>query len=487
MKQPRGQHRHHRRAAAQARPADRRAGRPRGPRAGSRRRDPVRARADDDVRRLAGHRPQGDRRGWSPTGCSTGSTARAPSWPGPGWRAGCTWRRSARTCGAAGSRRRPARSASSGSGRPPTSPRRSTSDATGQAWRIERVRLADGQPIALEQGWYPEAAAARPRPARTSAARSTSCSPTATASPSTPPSRRCGARRPTPRSPGGSTRRVHTPLLVFRRVSRAAGTPLEYVVSRYRGDRYQLHMSLGRDGHDPQPDRPDRERSERGQHRDHTGRQADTGSKKRLQPRAACRSSARSLMLPIAALPVAALLLRLGQPDLLGADGLGWDSVAAVIGAAGNALFANLALLFARRHRDRHGPEVRRLDRAGRRRRLPGLQGRRRRDVAARAGPAGRGRRAGADQLRRPRRHRDGPGQRLPLAALPPDQAAAVPRLLRRPPLRPDHHRVRRDRDLGADELRLPARSTPASPASASGSPRTPCSAASSTAPSTGC
>src|SRR5687768_16591466 len=26
----------------------------------------------------------------------------------------------------------------------------------GQAWRIERVRLADGQPIALEQGWYPE-------------------------------------------------------------------------------------------------------------------------------------------------------------------------------------------------------------------------------------------------------------------------------------------------------------------------------------------
>ncbi|GAB3307485.1 PTS transporter subunit EIIC [Epidermidibacterium keratini] len=55
----------------------------------------------------------------------------------------------------------------------------------------------------------------------------------------------------------------------------------------------------------------------------------------------------RSLMLPIAALPVAALLLRLGAPDLLGADGLGWDSVAAVIGAAGDALFANLPILFA--------------------------------------------------------------------------------------------------------------------------------------------
>ncbi|MFC6088546.1 PTS transporter subunit EIIC [Saccharothrix lopnurensis] len=55
----------------------------------------------------------------------------------------------------------------------------------------------------------------------------------------------------------------------------------------------------------------------------------------------------RSLMLPIAALPVAALLLRLGQDDLLGKDGLGWNAVASVIGSAGNALFANLPLLFA--------------------------------------------------------------------------------------------------------------------------------------------
>lgn len=52
-------------------------------------------------------------------------------------------------------------------------------------------------------------------------------------------------------------------------------------------------------------------------------------------------------MLPIAALPAAALLLRLGQDDLLGKDGLEWVKVAAIIGAAGNALFANLPLLFA--------------------------------------------------------------------------------------------------------------------------------------------
>ncbi|MBD8059262.1 PTS transporter subunit EIIC [Cellulomonas sp. JH27-2] len=60
----------------------------------------------------------------------------------------------------------------------------------------------------------------------------------------------------------------------------------------------------------------------------------------------------RSLMLPIASLPAAALLLRLGQPDMLGADGLGAHAswllpVADVLAAAGNALFANLPLLFA--------------------------------------------------------------------------------------------------------------------------------------------
>jgi PTS system N-acetylglucosamine-specific IIC component len=55
----------------------------------------------------------------------------------------------------------------------------------------------------------------------------------------------------------------------------------------------------------------------------------------------------RSLMLPIASLPAAALLLRLGQDDLLGKDGLGWNAVASVIGAAGGALFNALPLLFA--------------------------------------------------------------------------------------------------------------------------------------------
>ncbi|MEE3625791.1 PTS transporter subunit EIIC [Nitrospirillum sp. BR 11752] len=46
----------------------------------------------------------------------------------------------------------------------------------------------------------------------------------------------------------------------------------------------------------------------------------------------------RALMLPIAVLPVAGLLLRLGQPDLLGIP---------FIAAAGEAIFTNLGLIFA--------------------------------------------------------------------------------------------------------------------------------------------
>ncbi|MFL1381343.1 MULTISPECIES: PTS transporter subunit EIIC [unclassified Nocardiopsis] len=62
----------------------------------------------------------------------------------------------------------------------------------------------------------------------------------------------------------------------------------------------------------------------------------------------------RSLMMPIAVLPAAAILLRLGQNDLLGADGLAsinglaWmQQVADVVGAAGDSLFQAMPLLFA--------------------------------------------------------------------------------------------------------------------------------------------
>jgi PTS system N-acetylglucosamine-specific IIC component len=57
----------------------------------------------------------------------------------------------------------------------------------------------------------------------------------------------------------------------------------------------------------------------------------------------------RSLQLPIAVLPAAGILSRLGQPDVFGAEGLGWDDVARVMAGAGGALLdadLGLPLLF---------------------------------------------------------------------------------------------------------------------------------------------
>jgi N-acetylglucosamine PTS system EIICBA or EIICB component len=54
----------------------------------------------------------------------------------------------------------------------------------------------------------------------------------------------------------------------------------------------------------------------------------------------------RSLMLPIATLPAAGLLLRLGQDDVLGRFS-GMEEAAKVISAAGGALFTHLPLIFA--------------------------------------------------------------------------------------------------------------------------------------------
>ncbi|WP_055495334.1 PTS transporter subunit EIIC [Streptomyces sp. TP-A0356] len=46
----------------------------------------------------------------------------------------------------------------------------------------------------------------------------------------------------------------------------------------------------------------------------------------------------RSLQLPIAVLPAAGILNRLGQPDVFGKDGLGWTDVSRVMAGAGSAL-----------------------------------------------------------------------------------------------------------------------------------------------------
>jgi len=72
----------------------------------------------------------------------------------------------------------------------------------------------------------------------------------------------------------------------------------------------------------------------------------DAGTGRKVPGLAQLQRIGRSLMLPIAALPAAGLLLRLGQADLLGSIP-GFETGAAVIASAGGALFDNLPLLFA--------------------------------------------------------------------------------------------------------------------------------------------
>jgi PTS system N-acetylglucosamine-specific IIC component len=72
----------------------------------------------------------------------------------------------------------------------------------------------------------------------------------------------------------------------------------------------------------------------------------DAGTGRKIPGLAQLQRIGRSLMLPIAALPAAGLLLRLGQADLLGSIP-GFETGAAVIASAGGALFDNLPLLFA--------------------------------------------------------------------------------------------------------------------------------------------
>ena len=120
-----------------------------------------------------------------------------------------------------------------------------------RAWRVERVRLADGIPMALEVGWYPQATFADldRHDLRGSlyalfadhyrvvvdSAEQTLWGESAE-----------GEVASALRAP------AHAPLLVFERRSFSAGRAVEHVVSHYRGDRYQVRMTLGPpEPHDP--------------------------------------------------------------------------------------------------------------------------------------------------------------------------------------------------------------------------------------------
>ncbi|MBM7412565.1 GntR family transcriptional regulator [Clavibacter michiganensis] len=112
-----------------------------------------------------------------------------------------------------------------------------------RAWSIERLRLADGTPMALEIGWYsPRVAAdlgdhdlsaslygvlAERYGVHIDGAEQTVWADAADADTAAALEVTAGA-----------------PTLVFRRTSRAGGRPVEHVTSWYRGDRYQVRMAL---------------------------------------------------------------------------------------------------------------------------------------------------------------------------------------------------------------------------------------------------
>jgi len=117
-------------------------------------------------------------------------------------------------------------------------------------WRIERLRLADDEPMALEASWYPEAhfphLDAEELESSLYAVLESRYGVVIT-----------GAEQTvwTERADRAHARLLDTPtgapLFVFDRVASSSERPVERTVSRYRGDRYQLSMSLRR-GPSPQ-------------------------------------------------------------------------------------------------------------------------------------------------------------------------------------------------------------------------------------------
>ncbi|GAB2966963.1 GntR family transcriptional regulator [Amycolatopsis acidiphila] len=111
------------------------------------------------------------------------------------------------------------------------------------AYRLQRLRRADGVPLALERGWYHPGPVpglleldltqslyeqiARQYDLRFDHARQTVWAE--------------AADRETARLLGI---RAGAPLLVFRRISTTRGEPVEDITSWYRGDRYQVSMQL---------------------------------------------------------------------------------------------------------------------------------------------------------------------------------------------------------------------------------------------------
>lgn len=118
-------------------------------------------------------------------------------------------------------------------------------DADERVWRLERTRIAGGQPMALELGWYPE----RLLPGLDDHDLTRSVYTLF----ATTYDLVVDSAQQSVWAESADARKAHllavpagAPLLAFRRTSSAGRVPVEHNLSWYRGDRYQVHMSLDR-------------------------------------------------------------------------------------------------------------------------------------------------------------------------------------------------------------------------------------------------
>jgi GntR family transcriptional regulator len=114
-----------------------------------------------------------------------------------------------------------------------------------QAWCLERLRIAGGEPMALELGWYPE----RLLPGLDRHDLSTSLYTLLAQTYDVV----IDAAQQSVWAESADAHRadllgvpVGAPLLAFRRTSSAGRSAVEHNLSWYRGDRYQVHMTLDR-------------------------------------------------------------------------------------------------------------------------------------------------------------------------------------------------------------------------------------------------
>jgi GntR family transcriptional regulator len=118
-------------------------------------------------------------------------------------------------------------------------------EATDRVWCLERLRIAAGEPMALERGWYPERMLPGLDRHDLSASLYTLLARTYDLVIDSG-HQSVWAQSADAHQAGLLGVPVGAPLLAFRRTSSAGRTAVEHNLSWYRGDRYQVHMSLDR-------------------------------------------------------------------------------------------------------------------------------------------------------------------------------------------------------------------------------------------------